>query len=52
VWRCERPVLLTDTARISQLEPGPRDAVLSVYASYSRTVDATDRPTRDAPTGA
>jgi release factor glutamine methyltransferase len=38
VWRCERPVLLTDTARISQLEPGLRDAVLSLYESYPRTV--------------
>jgi tRNA1(Val) A37 N6-methylase TrmN6 len=38
VWRCERPVLLTDTARISQLEPGVRDAVLSLYESYPRTV--------------
>jgi release factor glutamine methyltransferase len=39
VWRCERPVLLTDTARISQLEPGVRDAVLSLYQSYPRTVN-------------
>ena len=31
VWRRERPVLLTDTARISRLEPGLRDAVLSLY---------------------
>ena len=31
VWRCERAVLLTDTARISQPEPGLRDAVLSTY---------------------
>jgi hypothetical protein len=38
VWRCERPVLLTDTARISQLEPGLRDAVLSLYESYPWTV--------------
>jgi len=38
VWRCERPALLTDTARISQLEPGRRDAVLSLYESYPRTV--------------
>ena len=26
VWRCQRPVLLTDTTRVSQLEPGLRDA--------------------------
>ena len=38
MWRCESPVLLTDTARISQLEPGLRDAVLSLYESYPRTV--------------
>jgi hypothetical protein len=38
VLRRERPVLLTDTARSSQLEPGPRDTVLSVYESYPRTV--------------
>jgi hypothetical protein len=31
-------VLLTDTARVPQLEPGLRDAVLSFYASYPRTV--------------
>ena len=30
VWRCQRPVLLTDTARVSQLEPRLRDAVLSL----------------------
>ena len=38
VWRCENPVLLTDTARIAQLEPGLRDAVLALYESYPRTV--------------
>ena len=31
VCRCERHALLRDTARISQLEPGLRDAVLSLY---------------------
>ncbi|HEY2599557.1 MAG TPA: methyltransferase [Candidatus Dormibacteraeota bacterium] len=38
VWRCERPVLLTDTARIAALEPRLRDAVLALYESYPRTV--------------
>src|SRR5215471_9222866 len=38
VWRCEHPVLLTDTARIGALEPGLRDAVLALYESYPRTV--------------
>jgi tRNA1(Val) A37 N6-methylase TrmN6 len=38
VWRSENPVLLTDTARIAQLEPGLRDAVLALYESYPRTV--------------
>jgi tRNA1(Val) A37 N6-methylase TrmN6 len=38
VWRCEHPVLLTDTARIARLEPGLRDAVLALYESYPRTV--------------
>jgi hypothetical protein len=37
-WRCEHSVLLTDTARISQLEPGLRDAVRSLYESHPRTV--------------
>jgi hypothetical protein len=31
VCRCERPVLLTHTARISQLESGLRDTGLSLY---------------------
>jgi hypothetical protein len=31
-------VLLTDTARISQLEPGLRDAALSLYGSKPRAV--------------
>jgi hypothetical protein len=31
-------VLLTETARISQLEPGLRDAVFCLYESYPRTV--------------
>jgi SAM-dependent methyltransferase len=38
VWRCEHPVLLTDTARITALEPGLRDTVLALYESYPRTV--------------
>ena len=38
VWRCEHPVLLTDTARIATLEPGLRDAVLALYESYPRTI--------------
>jgi len=38
VWRCEHPVLLTDTARIAALEPGLRDAVLALYESYPRTI--------------
>jgi len=38
VWRCPDPVLLTDTARIAQLEPGLRDAVFALYESYPRTV--------------
>jgi tRNA1(Val) A37 N6-methylase TrmN6 len=38
VWRCPEPVLLTDTARIAQLEPGLRDAVFALYESYPRTV--------------
>jgi tRNA1(Val) A37 N6-methylase TrmN6 len=38
VWRCEHPVLLTDTARIAGLEPGLRDAVLALYESYPRTI--------------
>jgi SAM-dependent methyltransferase len=38
VWRCERPVLLTDTAQITALEPGLRDTVLALYESYPRTV--------------
>jgi SAM-dependent methyltransferase len=38
VWRCEHPVLLTDTAQITALEPGLRDAVLALYEAYPRTV--------------
>jgi tRNA1(Val) A37 N6-methylase TrmN6 len=38
VWSCAEPVLLSDNARIGALEPGLRDAVFALYASYPRTV--------------
>jgi hypothetical protein len=38
VWSCPDPVLLTDTARIGQLQAGLRDAVIALYGSYPRTV--------------
>jgi len=38
VWSCPQPVLLTDNAKIGELEPGLRDAVFALYASYPRRV--------------
>lgn len=38
VWSCPDPVLLTDTARISELRPGLRDAVFTLYQTYPRVV--------------
>ena len=50
VWRRERPVLLTATARSSQLEPGPRDAVLPCTQSYPRTVSHDGTSVSRSPT--
>lgn len=38
VCQFANPVLLTDPARIGEMEPGLRDAVHALYASYPRTV--------------